>query len=673
MADCFRPLFTGLRFRLACNGLACALVFGCFTATALADDRPQRASDTGYGMALYEYHQGNFFQALTRLNQANAGGGIAGHGDHPLLVEGGLMLGYGMTREAQTLFQTLLDESDVDAETRNQAWFYLGKVFWLEDDADASTDALNRVDGDLLEDTDEALYHEWLYLKGQWLLGQNDVPETAGALGDLVDELPDDSPWRWYLSYNRAVQLLAAGELEGAIVDLSKLIDQAVPADELPSAAADELQALEQQARLSLGRLYLGQGEFEQAMAVLDDIPLDGMLSDQALFDYAVAASRQGRNGLALQALETLQSRPLFTPWLQQVPYARAFTIEQMDRSGAALNAYREAAEHYRALDQRLSAEQAELDEQRLVRALAFLREGESVQNAAEPALGESAMLTDSYGRVRVRPQDFSLAELLAGETFQLALRDLHELYRLEKSLDQWRKQLVSFDAMLDTRRSRRETRIRETREALAELNADQWVAQQAEFRRSIEQATDEDDAAFFMTDEQRELKQQLDGVEENLASLPDDDSTREQRRTYERMRAYFNWWVADEFSVNRWAAVKQLRELDDAMDTFVSQRQLMEQEIASDARLDEFADRIRRKEQELDQVDRMLDSALDQTRQELMTLVEAELASQRREIAGYLRASRHAQARLADQLFLSERESAVVEPAGTGLEGADE
>lgn len=673
MADCFRPQFTGFSFRLACKGVACALVIGCSSVIALADDRPQRAGDTGYGMALYEYHQGNFFQALTRLNLANAEGGIAGHGDHPLLVEGGLMLGYGMTREAQTLFQNLLDEADVDPETRNQAWFYLGKVFWLEDDAAASSDALERVDGDLLEDTDEALYHEWLYLKGQWLLGQNDAPNTAGPLGDLVEQLPDNSPWRWYLSYNRAVQRLAGGDLEGAIVDLSDLIDRAMPVDDLPSATADELLALEQQARLSLGRLYLGQGEFEQAMAVLENIPLDGMLSDQALFDYAVAASRHGRNGLALQALETLQSRPLFTPWLQQVPYARAFTIEQMDQPGSALDAYRAAAEHYVALDQRLSAEQAELDEQRLVNALAFIREGETDQNAAEPALGESAMLTDSYGRVQVRPQDFSLAELLAGEPFQLALRDLHELYRLEHSLDQWRRQLASFDVMLDTRRSRRETRIRETREALAELDADQWIAQQAEFRRRIEQATDENDAAFFMTDEQRALKQQLDGVEENLASLPDDDSTREQRRTYERMRAYFNWWVADEFSVNRWAAVKQLRELDDAMDTFVSQRQLMEQEMASDARLDEFADRIRRKEQELAQVDQMLDKALAQTRQQLVTQVQTELASQRREIAGYLRASRHAQARLADQLFLSEREATVVEPAGTGLGGADE
>ena len=339
------------------------------------------------------------------------------------------------------------------------------------------------------------------------------------------------------------------------------------------------------------------------------------------------------------------------------------------------------AAEHYVALDQRLSAEQANLNEQRLIEALNFVREGETGQpsadqRSAEPSLGESAMLTDSYGRVQVRPQNFSLAELLAGEAFQLALRNLHELYRLEKSLGQWRDQLVSFDAMLDTRRSRREARIRETREALTNLNADEWIAQQAEFRRDIEQASAEEDAGFFITAGQRELRQQLDSVEETLALLPGDESTRNQRQTYERMRAYFNWRVENEYSVNRWAAVKQLRELDDAMDIYVSQRQLMEQEMASDARLDEFAGRISIKRNELDQVDQMLDQALDQTRQGLMALVEKELASQRREISGYLRASRHAQARLADSLFLSGREPVAAETADEPVaesEGADE
>jgi hypothetical protein len=641
-------------------------------------------------MALYEYHQGDFFQALTRLNVAEAEGGISGHGDHPRLVEAGLMLAYGMTRESRALLEALLDESDVASETRNQAWFYLGKVSWLEADPDAAVDALERVDGDLLQATDETLYREWLYLKGQWLLGQRGMVVTDSRFDAILQPLPRNSVWSWYLRYNRAVQVLAAGDVQAAVGGLSALIEQAAPASRLTPETADELIALEQQARLTLGRLHLGQENFQQAMAVLGAIPLDGLMSDQALSDYAVAASRLGQNGLALQALETLQNRPLFTPWLQQVPYARAFTIEQMNQPEAALEAYRAAAGHYLRLDDRLAAEQANLNEARLVEALNFIREGadkgrsdgrRAAPSSAEPALGESTMLVDSYGRVQVQPQDFSLAGLLAGEAFQLTLRDLHELYRLSRSLNRWRAQLGSFDAMLDTRRTRREARILETRQALSTLNADEWESQQAQFRREIEQASAEQDAAFFMTAEQRKLKQQLDRVEETLKQLPDDESTRRQRKTYQRMRAYLDWWVVNDYSINRWAAVSQLQELDEAMATFVGQRQLMEQELLSDARLDEFADRISRKREELDRLDGMLDVALDQTRQDLIMLVESELASQRQQIAGYLLASRHAQARLADRLLLSARQPAAADPTAdqgfesrrTDAEDADE
>ena len=661
VADCFSGQCVHRQSRSTWLRMALAILVSSACVTALADTPPQRASDTDYGMALYEYHQGDFFQALTRLNVAKAEGGISGHGDHPLLVEGGLMLAYGMTREAQTLFQTLLDESEVSNETRNQAWFYLGKVLWLEGDASASSEARHRVDGNLLKNTNPALYQEWRYLEGQWLLGQGEALATDERFEEILDDLPQDSPWIWYLRYNQALQLLGAGDRPAAMDGLSKLIEQATPARALPPETAEELIALEQQARLTLGRLYMGQGNFEQAMAVLSAIPLDGMLSDQALSDYAVAASRLGRHGLALQALDRLQRRPLFTPWLQQGPYARAFTIEQMDQPKAALEAYRAAAGHYLALDERLADEQANLTEARLVEALKFIREGEDDPRnegndempGAEPSLGESTMLTDTYGRVQVRPKDFSLAEMLVDEPFQLALRDLHELYRLSDSLKRWRTQLRSFDTMLETRRSRREARIRETRQALSTLNADEWAAQQLEFRRTIEQALDEQDAAFFMTAGQRELEQMLDGVEASLQDLPDDESTRKQRKTYERMRAYFDWRVVDDYGVNRWAAVSQLRELDKAMETFIGQRQLMEQEMLSDARLDEFSGRISRKREELDQISGMLDTSLNQTRQNLINLVDSELASQRREIAGYLRASRHAQARLADSLFL--------------------
>ena len=85
-----------------------ALLWLMMTPVHADEAQPERAKDLRYGWALYEYHQGNAFEALTQLAVARERGGIKGHGDHPALVEGGLMLSWGMTREASRLFTQLL-------------------------------------------------------------------------------------------------------------------------------------------------------------------------------------------------------------------------------------------------------------------------------------------------------------------------------------------------------------------------------------------------------------------------------------------------------------------------------------------------------------------------------------------------------------------------------------
>ena len=667
MIEWLNRMTTGAPAGLTLAGTLAALLHG---PVAVGDELPQRASDPAYGVALYEYYQGNAFEALTRLNVASAEGGIDGHGDHPALVEGGLMLSYGMTHEAGALFRELLDENAAVAPgTRNQAWFYLGKVFYLEQDSIAARDALERVDDELLQAESDELYHEWLYLRGQLALSG-----TAGTSGETVDELidslPESSPWRAYLHYNQAVGMLSEGQTEEAMDALASLDSLLGELPEFEPLLANEMSALRERVKLSIGRLHLSRGDFAGAMASLEQIALDGVFSDQALFDYAVAASREGRAGLALQALNTLQQRPLFTPWLQQVPYARGFLFEQMDRQQQALQAYREAASHYQSLSTRLSDEREQLTEARLIEALRFVREGDSPgqpgsmeAEMVRPEPGETTVLTDAYGRVKVRPGDYSLAGLLATESFQLSLRDLHELYRLRDSLGQWQTQLESFDIMLETRAQQREQRIRETRDALDALNSDQWLARQAEYRSAIEDALAREDLRFFMTQEQHELADRLAQVEKTLSQLPEDESTRKQRETFQRMNAYFNWRIADDYAVNRWAAEKQLRELDRAMEVFVDQRALIEQEMASGGENQALAARVEARQVALQRLQGELDKALSAARTELLTLVDTELQQQSQEVQGYLRATRHAAARLADTLFLG-RNGAAANPA---------
>lgn len=627
-----------------------ALLWLMMSAPAQAEEaQPERAKDLRYGWALYEYHQGNAFEALTQLAVAREQGGIEGHGDHPALVEGGLMLSWGMTREASRLFTQLLGEdgegSTLSPDIRNQAWFYLGKVFYLEGEPTLATENLARVDGDILADANHDLFREWIYLRAR-LARMSVQSGNKAELATLEGQLEEGDIWSLYLQYNSAVSALDDGDAvsaEAALSDLVATVEQTGNSDEPDS----ERRGLLDRARLTLARLLLRDNRFDDALEVLGAMPLDGVFSDQGLFDYAVAAAGQGRHERALDALESLSARELFLPWRQQVPFARAYVLEQMGEPERALPAFEQAANHYETRIGELSGVRNRLSEESLMAQLSFLRDGDG-------------MLTDSYGRLRVEPVDFGLAEVLATEAFQQALSELNELYRMQSFIAERQSRFESFRTMLETREQQRQIRINQTRRALEDQQADQWRQLHQGFRESVSAALLEEDAEFFMTTEQKALRAKLDGVEKTLAGLPDDETTASQRETYRRMRAYFDWWIADDFGVNRWATQRQLRDLDREMERLQAQRLRVEALMAEDTRHLDLAHRIATSERELAALGEEVSEALDSARQILLNQVDRMLSAQQEELKGYLVASRHAQARLADQLFRASTSAGV-------------
>ncbi|WP_404364150.1 hypothetical protein [Marinobacter sp.] len=628
-------------------------------AAGAAESAPERVRDLDYGAVFYEYYQGNAFEALTRLAVAEERGGIEGHGDYPQLVRGGLMLSYGMTREAKAVFEQLLKDN-VSGSTRNQAWFYLGKVFYLEGDSQLAQEALGRVDAQLLKDDEPDLFHEWLYLKGQLALATGD----RVGMQEILADLPADGLWHAYLTYNLAVRHLSSGQSGKAIDEFSGLVGKLRFPDEDQEDFSERV-ALRERALLSLGQLHFQQGNYGEARRSLSQISLDSVFSDQALFHLAVAASSEKDHGITLQALNILQERPLFTPWLQQVPYARAFVIEELGEKRQALEAYRQAGEHYEALLASLALQRSELTEQQI---LAALRPGGPQDPAGSLLeLGAADIASDPYGRLAVEPSAFSLANLLATEAFQLALRDLYELYRLSRSLDVWQGQMESFDVMLATRERQRRERIAETRAALAEQQADQWLVRQKKYNERIEQALAEEDHAFFMTAEQMELLATIEAVEARLLILPDDERMAGYRQKIRRIRAYFDWWLAEEYPVNRWEAQKQLRGLNQAMEEFTRRKADIEQEMAEDDRTEALAQRVDGNRQRLETLAAGLDEVVAEARRALVQHVDAELENQQNQVRSYLREARLAQARLSDEIFRNAGGSAQLNSPDTG------
>jgi len=638
---------------------ALLLVFSNSVQSA-TQEPPVRVNDLAYGSVLYEFYQGHAFEALSGLNVAKLRDGIVGHGDHPALVEGGLMLSYGMTQAAKTLFESVLDESDknslVSEAQKNQAWFYLAKVFYLERKYPLSLETFGKIDQQVLQESNEELLYELFYLKGQISLQSKQADTT---LKQQIEYLPDNHILQNYLRYNYAVELIQTSELElatSALDDLLEALNKQIA--DLVKWRGDsksnqalwvELTALKEQCLLSLGQLHLQNKDHQTAFDYVKLIRKDSVFSDQALFAYSVAATNLKQYEYALEALNALKDRELFSPWLQQVPYALAYLYEQLDESELAIQAYLIAASHYEQLVNNLTESSEKLTEQKVLSAFNL-----------DEDIGRESVVSDAYGNLTVEPQDFNMAMILSSEVFQRSLSELHELYRLKYSLSRWSKQLDSFDGMMDTRSQLRRQKIQLTQASLEAQQAESWVEQQSKFINLVRKAKESENSQFFMTEEQIDYFNYIQGVFHKLESFPEGVKKAAFLKRIERIKAYFEWSVSEQYSVNLWRAEKQISGLNKAMKKFQSHHRNLQKELLNENVSLAFSKRIESGRERLANLEAELALSLNAASGQLLTQVRAELNKQKLETKNYLLAAQKAHARLSDALFMNTQNSSM-------------
>ncbi len=623
------------------------------------NDKPTRAQDLSYGGVLYEYYQGNSFDALSLLKVAQEKGGIKGHGDHPRLVEGGLLLSYGMTREAKSIFEELLKEK-LTLKDQNLAWFYLGKVFFLEQHYNDAFTSFEHITDEVLKAIDAEVYYELVYIKSQIMSfhskSLDERLRVKYSNNYTLGTLPVKHIYEYYIRYNEAVSKLngtdnqvTINEFTALINDLSEDLTNGQWRNQKTRKANDrvdlalELKALYNQSLLSLGQIYLEKNNNEAAFNTLKRIDKESVFSDQALFAYAIAASNLQRYDLALSALNTLNKQTLFNPWQQQTPYALAYLYEQLKEPVLALEAYRAAVGQYENLQAALNKEKQELNEEVLLKAL-------NIQNS----IGSEALEKDAYGRIKLKKNNFSFSKLLTTETFQRQISELHELYLLKNSMQRWSTQLASFEDILATRLLSRQQKIQSTQTELATLEVDQWLLKEQVFDQEINQALNDENPYFFMTEEQISYHKRLQKAQERLSTLPDEHAKKMQySQRFKRAKAYFDWWVSDDYAVNRWRTLKELRALKAQMALFRKQHELLDAQQEMDDTHLKFVARVNSGRERLTILSTSLDRSLQQSSAKLIELVDVAMQQQLDEIARYLLASREALARVSDALLV--------------------
>lgn len=390
--------------------------------------------DLYFGEALYDAYQGQYFEALTRLDVE-----IAQHGrvDEPELDSlqpymdqadfsvGDFELDYRMQDRARRTIQAAL-EANVDPAIRNTAAFRLARLYFEEGRAQEALEALARIRGQV----PPAIRDDTELLRGNVYLALGRPADAVAVLERLQHSGSDQG----FAAYNLGIALLQAGRQSDGLRQLDKA-GQLRGADAAATAVIDKSSMLR-------GTLLMRSGGLDDARRSFDRVRLQGPYSNEALLDdgWAYAGAQSYRRALVPWGI--LAQRDATDPAVQQAKLALPYAYAKLHIYGRAALLYGQALTSF---DQQLVKVNASI---RSIRAGVFLK-----------ALVREEIEHDRLWVVRLRslpdaPETFYLTDLMASAQFQTALQNYLDLEDLRRKLTAWQGSLDAFQDMVRLRRA---------------------------------------------------------------------------------------------------------------------------------------------------------------------------------------------------------------------------
>ena len=287
------PLRSALRTLAAAVALSASCAFAG-VAVAAGAEPTHEIRDPHYGDALFQFFQSHYFASVTTLMVAQHFDRVTHHADEAEVLRGGMLLSYGLHREAGEIFARLIEKGAAPA-VRDRAWFYLAKVRYQRGTLAQAEDAIAQVGNHLPTELKE----ERGLLQANLLMARADYAGAARAL-DAVD---GKTAGARYGHYNLGVALIKGGDSARGSAVL----------DELGRAPAEdeEYRSLRDRANVALGFAALADNQPKAARAYLERVRLKSLHANKALLGFGWAASALKEPRLALVPWLELAQRDL--------------------------------------------------------------------------------------------------------------------------------------------------------------------------------------------------------------------------------------------------------------------------------------------------------------------------------------------------------------------------
>ncbi|AMX03729.1 tetratricopeptide repeat protein [Microbulbifer thermotolerans] len=603
--------------------LTAALLAAAAPLAAEAPKKYSQAQDMAYGAVLYEYFQGNYFDALSTLLVARERDAIKVHSDNAALIEGGISLGFGLRQRAATLFEQQLQNSDGDSETdarlRRVAWQKLAELNYLQGDWPLAAEQLQK---------SGAASESGLELNLALRRGDFAAAEVALKAKSLSLEQ------RVLGNINLAAALAREGQLSAAAARYTQAAKLARRGDD-----SEEMRVLADKAYTGAGYAYALQEQHSEAMEAFRQVRLQTPWARRALLGLGWSAINSGQYKAAVDALQYLVDNHGDSAAAREAMVALPYSYEQLQRPGNALAAYHSAEQHYHAVLTELEQLQNSIASTEFAAADGVAQRYGWLQLAEAPPLVQD-------NRRYLRP-------ILQSDKFQLRLSELRDLRQLSQVIEAWQEKLPHFAHLIDARAQRHQTIVENYHSAQFDQQmqiAEQQYHQLDEFLGRIEK--DRDGLALLAAQESEdsEMLSLLRRAEENYKVLEKAGRAREsQGKTLARARGILLWQASEDYHHNLWQQRKQLLKLDEQLHQAERQRRNTDLVARRAPQLNRLHAQVSEAGPQLSAQRAAITRAADLIEASIRKDVIAELQRERSQVQQYMAHSRLAIARLQD------------------------
>jgi hypothetical protein len=597
------------------------------SSAAAGTSAPKELKDLYFGEALYDAFQGEWFDAIARLDTELAQhhgldeperDTLYYHINHAEFAVGDFELAYRMHQRAGRAITAVI-EGNVEEPVRNEAIFRLARIYFQKDQPVNAQYAVERISGvvppNILDDL--------AFLRAQILMANGRFAEAARILSDLQDV----ESLEGFSTYNLGIALLKEGkELEGRqYLDRTGRINSN---DALVLAIKDK-------SNLVLGSKLLEEKKYEGAKQVLDRVRLNGPFSNRSLLGSGWADAFQGGFERALVPWSTLVTREVTDASVQEAMLAVPYAYGRLNVQSKAAVMYGSALEKFDTEVDKLGA------------SIKSIREGHFLRALVREELKQDANWVVKLRRLPQTPETYYLLELMASHDFQEFLKNYLDLEQLRKKLEAWEGDLDAFEEIIERRRSYYQPLLpaidREFR------RCDSQMRLRLEQRDRIEQRLKAMLVAprpdYLATSKERIISEQIALLESKLTAggtvVPGGIEAR-----IKRLRGVLHWYIYTEYDRRFTEAHEHLRELNHEVDqlkrqytAFVRTRQAATQSYEG------YDDVIRRQRFRIGEAREKVEKLMARQGHMLETMAVNELTTRRERLAEFQIKARFAMA----------------------------